>query len=91
MLTILKFGADWCSGCKIMTPILKDVIDKNPEVGFKDIDVENDEDNLSAKYGIKSLPTLIFESDDKEFEYKLVGTVPASKIQSVINDYNKLT
>ena len=90
MLTIIKFGAEWCSGCKIMTPIIEEVVKNNPDVRFKDVDVENDENNLSAKYGIKSLPTLIFESDDKEFEYKFVGTVPASKIQKVINDYNKL-
>lgn len=50
---IYLFGADWCANCKLVKPMLGNI-------DYKYIDVDSDEGiNLTAKYGIRGLPTLI--------------------------------
>lgn len=64
MIEILKFSADWCAPCKQLDKIL------GGEEYIK-IDVE-DNIELSAKMGIKQLPTTIFKKDG-EIKAKHVG------------------
>lgn len=87
MLNLYKFSADWCSGCKTMEPIIKEVIKDYPIVNLIEVDAENDENGLLDKYMVRSLPTLIFESDDKKYTRKIVGTVPAPQIVDAIEKY----
>ena len=47
------------------------------------------EDELLDKYMIRSLPTFIFESDDKVFTRKIVGTCPPSQLVDAIETYFK--
>lgn len=58
-LVLVDFFAEWCGPCKTMKPILEDVkkkIGSCAEVIAVDVDKEV---NLSAKYKIQSVPTLI--------------------------------
>lgn len=87
MLNLYKFSADWCSGCKTMEPIIKEVLKDYPVVRLVEIDAENDEEGLLDKYMVRSLPTLVFESDDKTFTRKIVGTCPATKLIEAIEKY----
>lgn len=89
MLTLYKFGASWCSGCKTMEPLVKEVLKDYPAVKLVEVDADNDEDGLLDQYMIKSLPTFIFESDDKVFTRKIVGTCPPSQLIDAIETYFK--
>ena len=57
--TLVDFFATWCGPCKMMTPILEQVSSEIGE-GAKvlKIDVDKNRD-VSAKYGIRSVPTLL--------------------------------
>jgi thioredoxin 1 len=58
-LTLVDFYADWCSPCKALAPILKEV---SQEAGdrVRVIKIDVDKNNLVAgKYQIQSVPTLI--------------------------------
>lgn len=90
MLTIWEFGVEWCSGCKILAPIVEGVVKDYYTVILKKVDIENDSESYCEKFNIKNLPTLVFEGKDKNFEKRLVGTVPASKIILTIEEYNNL-
>lgn len=63
-MKLIHFTADWCNPCKKIKPIIEQFIAENPDIEHKVIDVDK---NMPAamEYSIKSIPTLIFESDEK--------------------------
>jgi len=70
-LTILEFGANWCAPCKKMESMLSE-IEKHfgDVVEIKKIDIENDIE-LTSKYNIRSVPTLLFFKDNVLKEYSV--------------------
>lgn len=59
--TIVKFYATWCGPCRMMNPIL-DKVAQRDDVKLIAIDIEQFPD-LTAEYGIASVPALIFCKD----------------------------
>lgn len=56
---LVDFFADWCGPCKMMAPILQEVKGQMGEgVKIFKIDVDRHQE-LSGKYGIRSIPTMI--------------------------------
>ena len=60
-IILLYFGAIWCGPCKLLKIKLseKETIDRMPLLQVCYIDIDENED-ISSKYKIKSLPTQIF-------------------------------
>ncbi|WP_339656396.1 thioredoxin [uncultured Maribacter sp.] len=57
--SLVHFYANWCTPCKLMTPILEQIEEEMGEsLNVIEIDVEVKE-KLAQKYKIKSLPTLL--------------------------------
>jgi len=81
---IVDFSASWCGPCKILTPILEKMSDNIKNVSFVKIDVEKVSD-LSEKYNITGVPTLIFFKNELEVK-RIVGAVSENKLQSVIDE-----
>ena len=53
------FTADWCPHCKRMAPLIADYMEKNPDVEYIKIDVEEDKDAADINQ-VDSLPTFLF-------------------------------
>jgi thioredoxin 1 len=73
MLKVYRFTAEWCGPCKMMTPTVERLVTEyNAEgsgVEVVSIDVDADDNReLAAKYGVKSIPTLVFEKDGAEVD-----------------------
>lgn len=68
---ILKFWADWCSPCKRLEPILKELESTYTDVEVIGINIDQDS-SIAIKYEVKSIPTLIFILDN-EVKRVLVG------------------
>ena len=84
-LAMVDIWATWCGPCKMMGPVvdkLAEEYDGRVVVGKVDADEEMD---LAQKFGIASIPTLIFFKDGVEFERK-VGLVPESEIRKVLDE-----
>lgn len=78
---LVKFGANWCGPCRSIEPTLE----KMSEDGYNVYKVDTDEEpELTTKYGIRSVPTLIMFEDSKESR-RMQG---AASIDSFINFYN---
>ena len=82
-VVLVDFWAPWCGPCKMQTPILEKVIET---VGDKAViaKVNVDENpELAAKYGIRSIPTIILLKDG-ESKQQLVGLQQEAALVSAI-------
>jgi len=76
---LIDFYADWCQPCKMVTPILKQVKDNlGDDVKIVKINVDKNP-SISAKYSIRSIPTLILFKNGN-VEWNKVGVASASEI-----------
>lgn len=81
--TVIQFSANWCGPCKALTNTLTNVIPANPTVHFAKIDIDNFPD-LAARFGIRSIPSLIFFNSGKEVS-RAMGAMQGSKVQEFID------
>ncbi|WP_027122173.1 thioredoxin [[Mycoplasma] imitans] len=61
---VVDFYADWCPPCKLLGPIFEEVSQEKTDWTFVKVDVDK-ANELSAKYEIRSIPTVIFFVDGK--------------------------
>ena len=63
---LVDFYANWCGPCKMLAPIIEDVDAKKEAGDLLIIKVDVDEAGVIAgKFGIQSIPTLLFFSEGK--------------------------
>jgi len=90
MIKVIKFGADWCFPCKQLEPTIVSLKEKyNVEGGIVEIisvDVDTDPET-SSKYGIRNVPTIIFEKNGTVVE-RMVGVRQPADIEAKINFLN---
>ena len=84
MINILKFESDSCPQCKALSATLERISKEN-KIDIKNIDIEEDNNqDLIRKYNIRSIPTIIFLNEDKEYN-RLVGNQSYATINKIIN------
>ena len=67
MIKILKFESHSCPQCRALSATLERIT-KEYKTDMKSIDIEEDNNqDLIRKYNIRSIPTLIFLSEDQEY------------------------
>ena len=74
-LLVADFWAEWCGPCKMLGPVIEhlaDDYDGKAAVGKVNVD---DEPELARRYGILSIPTVIFFKDGAEVDRK-IGVMP---------------
>ncbi len=75
---LVDFFATWCGPCKMLAPIVEKVASEHEDVTVLKIDVDEVPD-VAAKYGIRSIPTLILFEDGKAVDMKL-GYMPEESV-----------
>ena len=62
-MKLLHFSATWCGPCKLMAPMVKEVMAKHPVIEYEKLDIESVE-TLVTEYEVTSVPTFILLNDD---------------------------
>lgn len=83
-LTVLDFWASWCGPCKMLAPVFEEAQKEKPNVFFGKINVD-DEQELAYKFGISSIPTIIFMKNGKAVN-KAVGYMPKEELLALIEE-----
>ncbi len=81
---VIDFWAEWCGPCRMLTPIIKELsteFEGRVVVGKVDVDSNP---GISAKYGIRNIPTLLFFKDGQVVD-KQVGVVPKGALVNKID------
>ena len=82
-LMMVDFWAAWCGPCRMLAPMVDDLAaqyEGKAVVGKVNVDEEQE---LAIRYGVMSIPTVIFFKDGKEIDRK-VGVMPDKAYSAVI-------
>lgn len=83
-VALVDFWAPWCNPCKMLAPII-DKLATEYEGKAKICKVNSDEESeLSAKFGIRSIPTLFFMKDG-EIKDQITGVQPEQVIRQKLD------
>ena len=83
---IIDFWAPWCGPCKMMAPVFEKTAQNfGLKTLFCKVNTEN-EQNLGARFGIRSIPTLIIFKDGKEVE-RVSGALDASSLSALVSKH----
>ena len=69
---LLDFFATWCGPCKMLSPILEQVANDNPDVKVVKVDVD-EEPALAQQFGVMSIPTLVVFKDGQAVNQSVGG------------------
>jgi thioredoxin 1 len=74
---LVDFWAEWCGPCKLIGPVVAELAKEyDGKAVIAKVDVDSNP-VISAKYGIRSIPTLLFFKNG-EIVDKQIGAVPKS-------------
>jgi len=83
-VSLVDFWAEWCVPCKMMTPVLNALADEELEnVKTCKLNVES-EQQIAARYSVRSIPTMILFKNGKEVN-RFVGYKTKEFLVSQIN------
>ena len=82
---LVDFYGPWCGPCKRLTPVLESLSDEmKGKVTIVKVNIDKSP-NLTEKYGVRGVPTLILFKNGKE-KKRLVGYQDKSAVKNLIQD-----
>jgi thioredoxin 1 len=77
---MVDFWAEWCGPCKAIAPVLEELArDGAGRLTLAKVNVDENH-GLAARYGVRSIPTVLFVKDGKVVD-QVVGAVPRAKLK----------
>jgi thioredoxin 1 len=84
-LTVVDFWATWCGPCKMLAPVLEEIVSETDlSLGKVNVDEERE---LAVKFGIQFIPTLVFFKSGEEV-VRISGYREKSDLLSLIKQYS---
>ncbi len=80
---LLDFYADWCGPCRMVSPIVEEIAEENPQYLIGKINVDK-EPELAQKFNVLSIPTLAVIKNGKVISQS-AGARPKAEILAMLN------
>ena len=81
---LLDFYADWCDPCRMVSPLVDEIAQENPQYLVGKINVDN-EPELAAAFRVSSIPMLVVMKNGKIVNQS-VGARPKEQILAMLKD-----
>ncbi|MBQ4628498.1 MAG: thioredoxin [Clostridia bacterium] len=79
---LLDFYADWCGPCRMVSPLVDEIAEENPQYRVGKINVDNEEE-LAQEFGVSSIPMLVVLKNG-QIVNKAVGARPKDQILKLL-------
>lgn len=87
-VVLVDFWATWCGPCKMLAPTIESISEEySDRAEVKKVDVDECP-QLAERFGIYSIPTLLFFKDGKE-ENRMIGYRLKREISAVLDELIK--
>ncbi|MFA6392067.1 MAG: thioredoxin [Patescibacteria group bacterium] len=85
-LVLVDIWAEWCTPCKIMLPVMEELMKDNEGKAVKIAKMNIDENQATTqKYNVMSIPTFLFFKDG-EVVKQSIGAQSKEDLQKVIDE-----
>lgn len=85
-MKLLQFKAEWCNPCKLQT---KEFESNKLNVELSAINVDDDPDDLTNQYKVRSIPTMVLINDNGEEINRWSNFTKVGIINEFIDNYDK--
>ena len=81
---LVDFWAAWCAPCRMVAPVIEKIAEQySGKINVAKVDVDAQQE-LAIRYGIQSIPTVIFFKDGR-IASKEIGVKPMSSFARMID------
>ena len=80
MRRVIKFYADWCQPCKVLTNTLKEI---QTDVLIEDVNID-DKFEVAQEFGIRGVPTMVMLDENTEVKRK-TGLLNKTELEAWLN------
>jgi thioredoxin 1 len=81
---MVDFWAEWCAPCRAIAPTLEELARESAgRVSLAKVNVD-EQPGLAARYGIRSIPTILFVKGGKVVD-QVIGAVPKAQLKKKLD------
>ncbi len=81
---LIDLYADWCGPCRMVSPIVDEIAEENPQYLVAKVNVDK-EPELASAFGVSSIPMLVVMKNG-EIVNSSIGAQPKARILALLED-----